>query len=1171
MTNAEQQRVESFGHPEDGLSEATPWYHWGPYLSERAWGTVREDYSEFGEAWDYFPHDHARSRTYRWGEDGMGGISDVDQRLCMALALWNGRDPILKERMFGLTGPQGNHGEDVKEYWWYLDALPSHSWLHWRYHYPQGEFPYGDLVAENGRRGQDQPEYELLDTGAFDDDRYWVVEVHHGKADPHDLLMRIEITNAGPDTETLHVLPHLWFRNTWDWADGGDHPTLAATTDDSVAVEHPMFGALEWVVDSGPDGAPELLFCDNDTNLARLFDSHTTPPYPKDGINDHVVDGAPTVNPDRAGTKCSAWYRVEVPAGETRVVRVRLRPPTDAPAFDDFDAVMDARREEADEFYAGVIPDDVSADEASVARQAFAGMIWGKQYYSYDVRRWLEGDPLQPTPPAARRHGRNSRWEHLDARDIMSMPDPWEYPWFAAWDLAFHTVALAHVDPAFAKYQLLALGREWFQHSDGALPAYEWAFDDVNPPVHAWAALQVFDIDGRRDHDFLARLLPKLLVNFTWWVNRQDAEGDHMFSGGFLGLDNISAIDRSHLPTEGRLKQADGTSWMAFYALCLLQMSMELAERDDVWTDIALKFIEHYALIVDAMHSQDLWDDEDGFFYDVFHTPDGIDIPIKVRSIVGVLPLMASVVVGPSVLGPAGKMQKRFAQFLERYDHDAHVERGQLVPGTDGDRLLIGVIPPGDSRRVLNRVFDEDEFLSPYGLRALSRYHRDHPVQLDLGGVMASCGLRAGGVDHRHVRWQLELAGSGVDAGQRPAGPRTAAVRQHAGRRLHVRVPDGERPHRDPVGVCGRPAPTAHLPVPAGRGRPAAVLRPGRQTAERSTLARQHPVQRVLPRRRRSRVGRLAPDGVDGPGGRPDRASRPVHGASAVSISFGRQVCGSLDESSAREWLVTDGLGGYACGTVSGLRTRRYHGLLMVPTATAGAARMLGLAGLDVVVVVGDRRHRLATHEWADGTVDPTGHRLMSSFDLEDGVPRWRYDLGAVQVEVEVAMTHGRTEVGIVHRLLAGSARLEVTPLCTWRDQHGDRFAAADPDVGRTADGFEFEGAYRVRSGSDWEPGGAWYRGDRHREEAERGLGDTEDLWAAGRFTADLHAGDVLSITATASSSAADSDAEDDAVDAVAVVGAARARAALVARWAGASDEVGRGPVRRRRPVRGRR
>ena len=737
MTSTERQRVAAFGHPEDGLYEATPWYHWGPYLSERAWGTVREDYSSGGDAWDYFPHDHARSRAYRWGEDGMAGVSDVGQNLCLALALWNGRDPILKERMFGLTGPQGNHGEDAKEYWWFLDAVPSHAWLRWRYHYPQAEFPYADLVAENGRRDASQPEYELLDTGVFDDDRYWVVDVVHTKADPHDLLMEISITNAGPEEATLHVLPHLWFRNTWSWDIGAERPIMRATGTDTVAVTHPRFGELRWELDVGPDGsAPDLLFCDNDTNLRRLYGSPESPRYPKDGINDHVVEGALTVNPDGTGTKCAGSYRLTVAPGETQFVRVRLRAPSPTPGFGEpFDIVLAQRRTEADEFYNEVIPAGVDEDSRLVARQAFAGMIWGKQFYCYDVKRWLEGDPTQPPPSPERRRGRNATWLNVDARDILSMPDPWEYPWFAAWDLAFHTVALAHIDPAFAKYQLLAMCREWFQNPNGALPAYEWSFGDANPPVHAWAALQVWDIDGRGDSDFLARLMPKLLMNFTWWVNRMDPEGDHLFGGGFLGLDNISAIDRSNLPPGGRLEQADGTSWMAFYSLTLLEMARILAVRDDAWTDIEVKFVEHFVLIVDAMRSQGLWDEEDGFFYDVFHAADGQQTPIKVRSMVGVLPLMGTVALGPDVRGTLDVLQKRFAGFLGQGDSSSGDRIGGRVfpvPGTDV--LAIGVVPPGQGQRVLVRVFDESEFLSPYGLRGLSKYHEQHPVWVDLAG-----------------------------------------------------------------------------------------------------------------------------------------------------------------------------------------------------------------------------------------------------------------------------------------------------------------------------------------------------------------------------------------------------------------------------------------------------
>ena len=485
---------------------------------------------------------------------------------------------------------------------------------------------------------------------------------------------------------------------------------------------------------------PDLLFCENETNLRRLYGSEDSPDHPKDGINDHVVAGAPTVNPDNVGSKCAAWYQLSVQPGETRVVRVRFRPPSSDAAFGKpFDDVITQRSREADEFYAEVIPAHVGDDERLVARQAFAGMIWSKQFYCYDVKRWLDGDPTQPTPPQERRGGRNAGWSHLDARDILSMPDPWEYPWFAAWDLAFHKVALAHLDPAFAKYQLLALCREWFQHPNGALPAYEWSFSDVNPPVHAWSVLHVWDIDGRRDRTFLARLLPKLLMNFTWWVNRIDPEGDHVFAGGFLGLDNISAVDRSNLPAGARLGQADGTSWMAFYALTLLEIAKILAVEDGAWTDIEVKFIEHFVLILDAMNSEGLWDAQDGFFYDLLHTPDGASTPIKVRSIVGVLPLLATSVLGPDVLGPLGTLNKRFERFLGRFDPVALARgRGQAVPGTDRELLVLGVIPPGDGRRVLSRVFDESEFLSPYGLRALSRHHRDHPVSVNLSGALVT-------------------------------------------------------------------------------------------------------------------------------------------------------------------------------------------------------------------------------------------------------------------------------------------------------------------------------------------------------------------------------------------------------------------------------------------------
>jgi hypothetical protein len=573
--STERERVAGFGRLEDGLRQASDWYLWGPYLSERQWGTVREDYSPDGEAWGYLPHDHARSRAYRWGEDGLAGFSDIHQLLCLGLALWNGRDPILKERAFGLTGAEGNHGEDVKEYWWYLDAVPSHAWNRWRYHYPQLAFPYEDLRAENGRRGKHDPEYELLDTGVFDDDRYWITEVHYAKADPTDLLMLVSVTNAGPDAGTLHVLPTAWFRNTWSWDIGAPKPVMEAAGEASVRVEHPFLGTLEMAAGTAPDGtAPALLFCENETNLSRLYGADPLTPYPKDGVNDHVIHGAATVNPDRRGTKCAFWYKLEVPAGATVQLRLRLRPgkaSSKAPAAlgGQFERVMSARRAEADKFYGELTPKRASEDEAAVMRQAFSGMLWSKQFYNYDVARWLDGDPTQPPPPAARHSGRNSRWRNFNSFDILSMPDKWEYPWFAAWDLAFHCVALAHLDPAFAKYQLILLCREWFQHPNGALPAYEWDFSDVNPPVQAWAALEVFAIDGGRDLDFLSRIFDKLLVNFTWWVNREDAEGNNLFEGGFLGLDNIGPIDRSHLPAGDTLEQSDATGWMASYAIAM--------------------------------------------------------------------------------------------------------------------------------------------------------------------------------------------------------------------------------------------------------------------------------------------------------------------------------------------------------------------------------------------------------------------------------------------------------------------------------------------------------------------------------------------------------------------------------------------------------------------------
>jgi hypothetical protein len=752
MMGAERDRIERFGPLEDGLLEAGEWYRWGPYVSERQWGTVREDYSADGNAWDYLPHDHARSRAYRWGEDSLAGFCDIHQRLCLGLALWNGQDPILKERAFGLTGPQGNHGEDVKEYWWYLDAVPSHTWNRWCYHYPQSAYPYRELIDVNAGRNRYQPEYELLDTGAFDEDRYWITEVHYAKAGPDDLLMAIQLTNKGPDAETIHVLPTAWFRNTWSWGDNGERPSLRASGSRSVAIDHPIVGAMELIGAVGPDGAaPQLLFCENETNLARLYGGTPITAYPKDGINDHVIDGAATVNPEQAGTKCAFWYRLTVPPGQTAEIRLRLRPaasgsPGDTVAADalgaEFTQVMAERRGEADEFYAELTPASASADEAMVLRQACAGMLWSKQLFYYDVARWLDGDPGQPLPPPGRKSGRNSRWRNFDGFDIISMPDKWEYPWFAAWDLAFHCVSLAHLDPAFAKYQLIMVCREWFQHPNGALPAYEWDFGDVNPPVHAWAALQVFAIDGGRDLDFLSRVFDKLLVNFTWWVNREDAGGNNVFEGGFLGLDNIGPIDRSHLPAGYLLEQSDATGWMGAYALAMGSIATVLnwsGQRQA--QDLVLKFLEHFAGIRNALDEQGLWDEADGLFYDRLTSPSGDAVPVKVRSMVGIIPVLAAAVIDGDMLRNAMTLNKRFMRFLEREgvgDMEKLTETPQLRGEGASERMLLSVVRPDQVERLFAKLFDESEFLSPHGLRALSAYHRDHPYEFDAEGFRSS-------------------------------------------------------------------------------------------------------------------------------------------------------------------------------------------------------------------------------------------------------------------------------------------------------------------------------------------------------------------------------------------------------------------------------------------------
>ncbi|MEO8898373.1 MAG: glucosidase [Candidatus Dormibacter sp.] len=703
------------------------WRRWGPYLSERAWGTVREDYSADGDAWNFFPYEHSRSRAYRWNEDGLGGICDIDQRLCLALAFWNGVDVTLKERAFGLTNAQGNHGEDVKEYWWFLDSTPTHSWMRWRYHYPQAAFPYEQLIDENAHRDRLQPEYELLDTGVFDDDRYWQITAEYAKANAEDMVVRISARNAGPDTATLHVLPTLWFRNTWSWRVGAPRPRIHVQ-DGAIVAEDVVLGTRRL---TSATAAP-VLVCDNDTNTQLLWGCAGSA-FPKDGINDHVVRGAATVNPAQEGTKAAFHHVQAVAPGETWTVTLRLSDSTTS--MGDADQQIAVRRGEADEFYAALTPSDAGADEASVMRQAFAGMLWGKQFYHYDVASWLDGDPGQPPPPPGRGAIRNGGWGHFDARDVISMPDAWEYPWFAAWDLGFHCVALAHVDAQFAKRQLILLLREWYMHPNGQLPAYEWSFNDVNPPVHAWAALRVFEIDGARDLDFLERVFHKLLINFTWWVNRKDTEGNNIFEGGFLGLDNIGLFNRSTLPPEGGyLEQSDGTAWMAMYCLNLLEMAMVLARKDNTYEDVATKFFEHFVLIANAMDVQGLWDDGDGWYYDVVRAADDSRIPIRAHSAVGLIALCAVTVMEPEVRSELPAFVRRMDWFLENKPQLGRVIAHVAVESAQSRRLL-SPVDPVRLRRMLTRVLDEAEFLSPHGLRALSRYHLDHPLEIEIGGM----------------------------------------------------------------------------------------------------------------------------------------------------------------------------------------------------------------------------------------------------------------------------------------------------------------------------------------------------------------------------------------------------------------------------------------------------
>ncbi len=720
------------------------WKRWGPYLSERQWATVREDYSAGGNPWESFPHDHARSRTYRWGEDGLLGITDRECRLCFALALWNGRDPILKERLFGLTGPEGNHGEDVKEAYFYLDSTPTHSYLKALYKYPQAEFPYSRLVEENRRRGLPATEFELAETGVFDESRYFDVFAEYAKASPNDILIRITVANRGPDPATLHLLPTLWFRNMWSW---GDVPEMVKTKPSMrmdgariIRAEHERLGAYQFAF----EGEARALFTENETNAQRLFGASNPAPFVKDAFHEFVIRGnTGAVNPAQTGTKAALHEVLELAPGEARTIRLRLSSADEAPAepfASEFDEIFAARLDEANQFYgqiAGAAHGD--PDARNVIRQAYAGLLWTKQFYYYTIPEWLEGDPAQPKPPPERLQGRNSGWQHLYNRDILSMPDKWEYPWFAAWDLAFHMIPMARIDPDFAKHQLGLLLREWYMHPNGQIPAYEFAFGDVNPPVHAWAAWRVYKMTGARgarDTAFLESTFQKLLLNFTWWVNRKDLEGNNLFSGGFLGLDNIGVFDRSKpLPTGGYLQQADGTAWMAFYSLTMLSMALELAQTNPAYEDMASKFFEHFIHISDAMNAlgdEGLWDEEDGFYYDELKTPRQRQIPLKTRSLVGLMPLIAVEILESEQLERLPGFSKRMNWFLNyRPDLAPLVSLGKLGP--HGRHRMLSIVTQDRLERILRYVLDESEFLSPYGVRSLSQVHRDHPYILYAG------------------------------------------------------------------------------------------------------------------------------------------------------------------------------------------------------------------------------------------------------------------------------------------------------------------------------------------------------------------------------------------------------------------------------------------------------
>jgi hypothetical protein len=738
---------------DEAREQKAPWKKWGPYLSERQWGTVREDYSEGGDAWNYFTHDQARSRAYRWGEDGLAGISDDQQRLCFALALWNGKDPILKERLFGLTNSESNHGEDVKEYYFYLDSTPTHSYMKYLYKYPQAAFPYSDLVETSRRRGRNELEYELLDTGVFDDDRYFDVFVEYAKASPEDLLIQISIHNRGPEPADLHILPTLWFRNLWSWG-GPDRPALvqvAATPARSVVQATDTKLGERYLYCEG--GVP-LLFTENETNTLRIFGVPNRTPFVKDSINSYVVHGQQElVNPEKKGTKAAAHYRLNVKPGECQVVRLRLSDvapaayarsngESDSPFGTPFEDVLRARRHEADEFYEDVIPSSLNADAANVMRQALAGMLWSKQFYHYDVDKWLEERGSDPFKAFRKAAPRNDHWHHMYNGDVISMPDKWEYPWYAAWDLAFHVLALTLVDPDFGKQQLKLMLRERYMHPNGQIPAYEWNFGDVNPPVHAWSTSFTYRLEkqqkGEGDKDWLKSSFQKLLLNFTWWVNRKDRSGRNVFEGGFLGLDNIGVFDRSvPLPTGGYLEQADGTAWMALFCQNMLEIATELLMTDPDYGDMALKFVEHFWWIASSMGhlggEMGMWDDEDGFYYDVLRLPNGQARRLKVRSMVGLLPLCATTVFEQGALVKYPELGERLRWFLAARPELCAAIHDPTKQGVAG-RYLASILDETRLRKVLAKMLDEREFLSDYGIRSLSRYHAEHPFVIQVGG-----------------------------------------------------------------------------------------------------------------------------------------------------------------------------------------------------------------------------------------------------------------------------------------------------------------------------------------------------------------------------------------------------------------------------------------------------